>query len=673
MLPTLDGGALIHEHVFTSPGKNSLDFDQLVELNAEGSVNTSFGDHGFLKPTTSAPDFGEVLTQNGIRILSDSTGDNEAVTRLYSLDGLGIDPSFGTDGTALLATQTQNVYEEPDGKLLYFGTPVENGKTVLRLFRLNIDGSLDTGFGTSGSVLLADPGGDAVRVSALTFDSQNRIVIDGSGRLFRFSDAGLLDSTAPFDGSAVVQGLANADHIAFDSQGRLLAAFPTRVTRFGAILPIALGASNIVQITGDGNANHVTITAISGKRYQVAEGGGLKDFARADVAGFNLFLNDGANTVTSNVDLPTTVTAGSGDDTISLANGNDSVDSGDGADSITTGSADDTISGGDGADTIDSGDGSDTIDVGPGANVVNCGDGNDSITDSDFEHPAANTITGGDGDKNVDLLNFGPLNLTLGTGDNTIQTDSKTGGDLLTIAGGNNMVTLGGTGGTEVLNIGGDGANNVFEGVATTADITTGDGDDEFDLLGGGTVNSGGGDDHIEFGLNNIAPFQVFAGEGNDQVVVGANTQATVQGGDGNDLLRGGEGAQDFFLARGRQLLPFAAGWGTIWISGGGGKDHLFGQQGNDHIYGGDGDDAIDGGPGNDSLFGQAGDDQLAGGSGNDTLAGGSGRANLQGGPGNDLFQADDSQKDSLFGGSGTDSAKANSGLDQIVEVESIL
>lgn len=80
----------------------------------------------------------------------------------------------------------------------------------------------------------------------------------------------------------------------------------------------------------------------------------------------------------------------------------------------------------------------------------------------------------------------------------------------------------------------------------------------------------------------------------------------------------------------------------------------IVGGSGNDSYKGTSTSDNIDGGSGNDSIVGSGGNDTLAGGSGNDTLTGGSGNDVVTGGDGDDSITGS-TGNDNLSGGAGND------------------
>ena len=105
------------------------------------------------------------------------------------------------------------------------------------------------------------------------------------------------------------------------------------------------------------------------------------------------------------------------------------------------------------------------------------------------------------------------------------------------------------------------------------------------------------------------------------------------------DYLRGGNGA-DRLYGRGN-MDDLRGGRGDDRLYGDEDDDVLYGEDGNDWLYGGVDDDQLSGGNGNDELYGNDGVDQLEGGAGNDTLDGGTGADTMIGGAGNDIYWVD--------------------------------
>jgi uncharacterized delta-60 repeat protein len=141
---------------------------------------------------------------------------------------------------------------------------------------------------------------------------------------------------------------------------------------------------------------------------------------------------------------------------------------------------------------------------------------------------------------------------------------------------------------------------------------------------------------------------------GDDQITLTpAVAGATLLGGGGADTITGGDGSNSI-----------KGGAGNDSLSGGGGDDTVRGRAGNDTINGGTGDDLLGGGTGDDSILGSNGADTLYGRAGND---------HLNGGPGNDVYFTDDGDNaDTIIGGGGNDTAHADA-MDSVSGVTSVL
>jgi len=159
----------------------------LVRLNADGSLDTGFGSGGRAVAELAQLDFGQaaVLQPDGRIVVagrvSDNRGDDAhlAVAR-FNADGT-LDTTFGSGGTVRhgeLADATALALQ-PDGRLVLALAHTEAGNTGFGVVRLNADGSVDTAFGAAGLARLdIGPGIDVPLGLALQADG--RIVAVGS-------------------------------------------------------------------------------------------------------------------------------------------------------------------------------------------------------------------------------------------------------------------------------------------------------------------------------------------------------------------------------------------------------------------------------------------------------------------------------------------------------------
>jgi len=186
----------------------------LTRYNVDGTIDLSFGNSG-VATTTSFTLVEAIALQNDGKILVAgklfdplAQGYDFALAR-YNSSGT-VDVSFGNGGSTIvdLGGGIDTAYAisiQSDGKILLAGY----GKTPLTfvdvaLVRFNIDGTLDTTFGTSGIVLAGFSGGTDIAYD-MTIQPDGKILVAGSGwwgvwpqrmmyLLARFNTDGTLDT-----------------------------------------------------------------------------------------------------------------------------------------------------------------------------------------------------------------------------------------------------------------------------------------------------------------------------------------------------------------------------------------------------------------------------------------------------------------------------------------------
>ena len=177
----------------------------LVRYNADGSLDTGFGTGG--KVTTAFGTgydeaYGVTVQSDGKIIVAGSAinGSEDFALVRYNADG-SLDTGFGTGGkvTTPIGTGTDTAYDvlvQADGKIVVAGEASGTGYDFA-LARYNADGSLDTGFGSGGTVLTAvSANNDFGRFVAL--QSDGKIVVGGSSNHDDFDyDFALIRVTTP--------------------------------------------------------------------------------------------------------------------------------------------------------------------------------------------------------------------------------------------------------------------------------------------------------------------------------------------------------------------------------------------------------------------------------------------------------------------------------------------
>ncbi|HYO10140.1 MAG TPA: carbohydrate-binding protein [Tepidisphaeraceae bacterium] len=185
----------------------------LTRYNADGSPDPTFGPGGVrlydFGWNTLAP---RVLREpSGAYLLAGGSGPNapggaSAVdVRRINPDG-SVDPAFSTKASDFGTGQLVDVAIQPSGKILVL--------SIGQLTRLNADGSLDTTFGSGGSIKWLGTGGFSnVRPWSVAVDAEGRPLVAGSPtnsdtrklwQAFRYTVDGQPDNTFDADGVAEI-------------------------------------------------------------------------------------------------------------------------------------------------------------------------------------------------------------------------------------------------------------------------------------------------------------------------------------------------------------------------------------------------------------------------------------------------------------------------------------
>ncbi len=203
---TPDGHILVQDGITSNPSKTVVGGFQfataLVELNANGALNTSFGTDG------------QVILPGGLITVMPNGGIIVSTTSPVAVNGGGSylayrlnpngsrDMSFGTDGFAEYPANTTTV-DRVDDPTLAVPLPnnqlllVQGGSTGFAAVRLNADGSLDTSYGQDGTATVtatngSQAGGSAALQSA-TLQANGQLILTGTISYFA-GFAGLVKS-----------------------------------------------------------------------------------------------------------------------------------------------------------------------------------------------------------------------------------------------------------------------------------------------------------------------------------------------------------------------------------------------------------------------------------------------------------------------------------------------
>jgi uncharacterized delta-60 repeat protein len=239
-------------------GNRQSDFgDVLVaRYNADGSVDAGFASSGlqvFDAANGTDQACNVVVQPDGKILVAGVPVQNTGVepTVLARLDANGaLDSTFGNGGKLIISTARigHGLALQPDGKLLLAGATM-GFPSSFALMRLNTDGSYDSAFGNGGAVTASithSTSGVGDRGTSLALDPDGRIYVAGIAGsinhdfgLARFTSAGVLDTSFAGTGSMIVDFNAledGAESIALEPNGKIVLggyATPTSSEGFG--------------------------------------------------------------------------------------------------------------------------------------------------------------------------------------------------------------------------------------------------------------------------------------------------------------------------------------------------------------------------------------------------------------------------------------------------------
>lgn len=214
-----DGKIIAIGQTYGVNGNPYYDF-ALARYNIDGSLDSTFGSGGRATIDFAYHDAGRdgLLLEDGKILvcgysLNVGTLDDITVIRLNSNGSL--DTTFGTGGRALVDInqndRASRLVLQADGKIVVGGASLVDGATKFALARFNGDGSLDTGFGTSGKVETEFGGFSLASLAGLAIQPDGKLITGGSLysshwdiALARYNGDGSLDTS--FDGDGKFTG-----------------------------------------------------------------------------------------------------------------------------------------------------------------------------------------------------------------------------------------------------------------------------------------------------------------------------------------------------------------------------------------------------------------------------------------------------------------------------------
>jgi uncharacterized delta-60 repeat protein len=157
-----------------------------------------------------------------------NTSNYDVVLARYNTDG-SLDTSFGTGGTLQVMEAIHQIAAgvaiRPDGKIIVVGQDGPTATQRLFIYRFNSDGSLDTTFGTNGKAVSSVNGSAGLKV---VLQPDGKIVVSGyvmsSGfTVFRFNSDGTADTTFNTTGYNIFPSAYKAWAVALQADGKIIA------------------------------------------------------------------------------------------------------------------------------------------------------------------------------------------------------------------------------------------------------------------------------------------------------------------------------------------------------------------------------------------------------------------------------------------------------------------
>jgi uncharacterized delta-60 repeat protein len=207
---TANAGDIVEQGIHTvQTVPNDVQDLAIARYNANGALDTTFGNGG--EVLTAVPGMSSLQTfASGVDVTSSGQivalvcGSGEFALVRYNANG-SLDTSFGQGGyviTSLSGQEGGGLLQQANGDLIVY----EGQGSVIDLYRFNPNGTLDSSFGNQGITSVTSPGGSLIAWTAALYpnagtpnDGQIVFVTDagtgGSVELARFNPNGSLDST----------------------------------------------------------------------------------------------------------------------------------------------------------------------------------------------------------------------------------------------------------------------------------------------------------------------------------------------------------------------------------------------------------------------------------------------------------------------------------------------
>jgi len=208
-----------------------------------------------------------------------------------------LDTTFGTGGKVTIDIAPGSFDEAgavavlPDGRIILGSSTFANGHFQMVLTRLRPDGVIDTGFGVNGHATAAFPGSQGERATALTIQSDGKIVVAGSTgsdfAVVRFASDGSLDTTFGTGGlaSSDLGGQDRGFAVVLQSDGKIVVAGERLVGTSLDFAVVRYSTNGSLDTSSDGDGVVTTTFAAAPDSFDSARAVNVQADGRIVVAG----------------------------------------------------------------------------------------------------------------------------------------------------------------------------------------------------------------------------------------------------------------------------------------------------------------------------------------------------------------------------------------------------
>lgn len=213
----------------------------IVRFNADGTVDSTFGDAGFARHADYYGG-GEVAIEPDDKILSAGASNNALQLLRFSSNGLLEQYRESVVSSNAIYTWVSDILVQPNGKILLAGTTRMASSNDFLLARFNEDLTLDTSFGDGGWAITPIGNGYDV-ANSMAIDAEGRVLLVGLSyiesaappvmALTRHMPNGALDSTFGVGGivtTALGTHRDTAESVAIQPDGKIIVTGSSRCT-----------------------------------------------------------------------------------------------------------------------------------------------------------------------------------------------------------------------------------------------------------------------------------------------------------------------------------------------------------------------------------------------------------------------------------------------------------